>query len=259
MILNFVWKIVKKKLGLGRMLDKKAEYRTDEQEKALFYFSDDNKQGCFTRLKGCFAKKTKPVTGKKKKGCFPKKMKYVSDADYDTLVNSIAQRLDPKNRGLQKLGIDESQIEKTITFSNYVFGHKNATESLQEGDVASALNAFTWKIGDDGRFRSLIYEVTYLFFTQTQIAAYQLTLSSDWEKHDEETFEYHYKDITALKTRTLQQDEIKDGVKVYQTVKNEFLIQVPNDSFSVSLSNKPTAAEESAIQGMKSLLREKKA
>jgi len=228
-------------------------YRTEEQEKALFYFSDKNKKGCVARLKGCFRKKekTKGCFKINKKGCFPKKMKYVSDAEYDTLVKTIAQRLDPENRGLQKIGLDRSQIEKTISFDNYVY--KDVFDEVAEGDL------FFWKIGDDDKFRSSIYEVTYLFFTQNEIAAYQLTLSSDWEKHDEETFEYHYKDITALKTKTLQKDKIKDGKKEYQTVQNEFFITVPGDSFSVTLGNKPTSEEENTIQAMKALLRERKA
>jgi len=241
-------------LSLGKksgtaLIDLKAGYRTEEQEKAKFYFSEQNKKGCFASLKGCFAKKKKVEV--KKKGCFSKKMKFVSDAEYDALVKSIVQRLNPESRGLQKINLDKSQIEKTISFGNYAY--VDPFKELADGDI------FLWKIGDDGRFRSSIYKVTYLFFARDEIAAYQLTLSSDWEKHDEKTFEYHYKDITALKTETLQKDEIKGGVKVYSTVQNEFSISVPGDRFSVTLSNKPTAEEENTIQAMKALLREKKA
>ena len=242
------------KKGGTPLIDTKAGYRTEEQEKAVFYFSDKNKQGCLASAKGCFAKKEKPKEagcfGSKKQGCFPKKMAFVSDAEYDALVAAIVQRLNPKSRGLLKVGLDESQIEKTIAFSNYVY------RDLLE--VMAAKDPFYWKIGEDGLYRSSIYEVTYLFFTRNEIVAYQLTLSSDWEKHDEETFEYHYKDITSLRTKTVQEDVIVDGEKEYQTVQNKFQIFVPGDSFSVSLRNKPTPEEEDAIQGMKSLLREKK-
>jgi hypothetical protein len=246
--------LIGKKKGVGgALVDTKAGYRTEEQEKAVFYFSDKNKKGCIATLKGCFVKKEKKGCGetlkgcfpKKGKGCFPKKHKYVSDADYDEIVANIVKRVDPEARGLERLVLDKSQVEKTIPFSNYAYGPRI-------------------KFGEDGKFRSSLYEVTYLFFTQNEIAAYQLTLSSDWEKHDEQTFEYHYKDITALSTETTQKDVLvedeKGGKKKeYRTVKNTFKITVPNDSFEVSLGNKPTAEEEDAIQGMKALLREKKA
>ncbi|GBU27420.1 hypothetical protein R84B8_00950 [Treponema sp. R8-4-B8] len=248
-LLDSVLGIVIPKKGAGTLIDLKAGYRTEEQEKAVFYFSDKNKKGCGAILKGCFAKKEKITI--KKKGCFDKKLKYVSDVEYDALVKAIVQRLDPENRGLQKVGFDKSQIEKTISIGNYVY--VNPFKELAAGD------AFFWKIGDDGRFRSSIYEVTYLFFTRDEIVSYQLILSSDWEKHDETTSEFHYKDITALKIQTVQKDEIKGGVKVYQTVQNELIISVPGDSLSVTLSNKPTSEEENTIQDMKALIRKKKA
>jgi hypothetical protein len=249
-------------LGFGKrggknLIDLKAGYRTEEQDKAIFYFSDKNKQGCLAKIKGCFAKRKKIKI--KRKGCFQKKFKYISDAEYDSMVKAIVQRLDPENRGLQKIGLDKSQIEKTITFGNYVY--VSIFNEFMDDKWKEYLGGDNYycKFGDDGKFRSSIYEVTYLFFTREEIVAYQLILSSDWEKHDEKTYEYHYKDITALKTETLQKDEIKDGVKVYQTVQNEFIISVPGDSFSVSLSNNPTAEEENTIQAMKALLRERKA
>jgi hypothetical protein len=184
-----------------------------------------------------------------KKGCFPKKHPFVSDAEYDALVASIIQRLDPKSKGLAKLNIDQSQIEKAIHFENYKY------YGMDEGSPGP----FFWKIGEDGSFRSSVYEVTWLFFTQNQVLAYQLTLSSDWEKHDERTFEYHYKDITAFSSKTIQEDVIEDSKKEYRTVSNIFQITVPGDDFKVALNNKPDKEEEDAIQAMKAMLREKKA
>ena len=252
------------------LIDPKKEFRTEEQEKAVFYFSPENVKpedfrgcvekvkGCFTNtIKGCFPKKEKKKAEgcfpKDKKGCFPKG-RYISDEEYDVLVKDIVTRLDPKARGLQKLVLDDSQIEKEIVFANYAY-----RDFDDDAD-----SSYYWKIGDDGRFRSSVYEVTYLFFTRDEIAAYKLILGSDWEKHDEQTSEYHYRDITAFSTKTLQKDIIKTDPKTaekkkeYRTVQNVFQIIVPGDSFTVSLGNKPTSEEEDTIQGMKSLLREKK-
>jgi len=258
------------------LIDPKASFRTEEQEKAVFYFSPENvkpadfkgcAKGCSSKIKGCFPKKKKGCFPKKKEGgcfskkgggCFPKKGegcfpkgRYMPDEEYDALVRGVVARLDPNARGLRKLVLDESEVERTITFANYKY-----SPIFKEG--------YYERIGEDGKFRSSVFEVTNIYFTQNQMAVYKLILSSEWEQHDERTFEYHYKDITAFSTLTHQEDTLKDDKdggkkKEYRTVQNEFLIVVPGDSFSVSLGNKPTEEEESAIQGMKSLLREKKA
>jgi hypothetical protein len=253
------------------LFDPKTEFRTEEQETAVFYFSPENVKpeeqkgcgekvkGCFqARLKGCFPKKEKKSASLPKTkgcGCFSRggqfSSRYVSDEQYDAIVRACVERLDPKTRGLNKLGIDESQVEKTIIFQNYKYEEK-------DGDT------FYWRIGEDGRFRSSIYEITYLFLTQEEVFSYQLTLSSEWEKHDEQTYEFHYRDVTSFSSETRQKDIIEKDAsgtskKVYKTVRNEFHIRVPNDYFTVVLGNKPTQEEEDAIQGMKAMLREKKA
>jgi hypothetical protein len=250
LITEFIEK--KKEAGGRALIDPRAEYRTEEQEKAVFYFSDKNKQGCFATAKGCFQKPAKgPSPVKKTKGCFPKKPKYVSDAEYDAIVRAVVNSLDPYHRALAKLNIDESQIKEIspITFENFKY------RSQFEQDFK---DPFYWKIGEDGLFRSNIYEVTWLFFSADQIFAYQLTLSTDWQKHDERTYEYHYKDITAFGSTTIREDSIADERKEYRVVKNLFQIIVPGDSFSCALSNKSDEKEESSIQAMKAMLREKK-
>lgn len=257
----------KKKADSGNkaLIDPRAGYRSAEQETAVYYFSDENKKGCFApkaKGAGCFPKKAKGAGCFPKKakgtGCFPKKHPFVSDAAYDALVQSVIKRLDPYHRGLQKLGLDESQVQeiKPISFANAVYF------SLWErarGDCFVAKDEpFFWKIGEDDVFRSSVYEVTWIYFSASQIFGYKLTFSTDWEKHEEHTFEYHYKDITALSTQTVQADEIIDDKKIFKTVKNVLNITVPGDRFVVSLRNKPDTEEENSIQAMKAMLREKK-
>jgi hypothetical protein len=242
------------------LIDPNAAYRTEEQEKVVWYFSDKNKKGCLATVKGCFKKDdTKGCFKKKKKvkvkGCFPKKMPYISDAEYDAIVNGIVEKLNPQERGLKMLGIDESEIKNPIIFKNYMWNDDEDDEDTTDKDF------FYWRFGEDGVFRSSRFQVTYLFFTQHLIAAYQLVLSCDWKKYDETTYEYHYKDITSLKANTVQKDDIKDikGDKPeLKTELNRFDIIVPNDSFYVSLGNKPTPEEEKSIRSMKNMLREKK-
>jgi hypothetical protein len=254
-VVNLLTGLLKKNNGGGALIDPRAGFRTEEQDRAVFYFSDENRQGCLVTAKGCFSKKSKKSKGSfpknKSKGCFPKKPKYVSDAEYDAIVKAVVDRLDPYHRALAKLNIDESQVREInpITFENFKY------RSVLELDLK---DPFYWKIGEDGLFRSNIYEVTWLFFSTSQIFAYQLTLSTDWQKHDERTYEYHYRDITAFGSVTIREDVIRGEEKEYQVVKNLFEIKVPGDGFSCVLSNQSDEKEEASIQAMKAMLREKK-
>lgn len=250
-----------RKFGLGKKssaeaLFSKAAYRNDEQKRAVHYFSGANKKGCFARLRDFLSPTIYEKDPTVKKGCFTKKLGFISDAEYDALVQSAVSKMDPENRGLAKIGLDKSQIEKTISFGNYVFDELGDNKWCE----------------DDDRLRTTKFEVTYLFFTQNQIAVYQLALSSEWEQHEEVTYEYHYKDITSFKSETKQQDVVitvdkgKKGCckvfgpeKIYRTTLNEFVITVPGDSFSVRLGSKTTVEEEQSIQAMKAMIREKKA
>ena len=252
--------------GIGKksdapVIDHKPAYRTEEQEKAKFYFDEKNTKGCLKgclgSVKGCFKKKKTVKVKTKGGGCFPKKPEFISDADYDAIVQKMVNSLNPEARGLDMLVLDKSQVEKTVCIANYKY---KVPESYKEYDPD---DIWSWKIGEDGKFRSSVFEVNYLFFTRDEVALYKLTLSSDWAKHDEQTYEYHYKDISAFSTNIYQKDVFveRNGelVKEYQTVQNEFTITVPGDSFSASLGNKMTPEEKDAILAMKSLLREKKA
>jgi hypothetical protein len=265
-ILNLVTSLTggKKDSGRGALIDPRDLYRSKEQETAVYYFKDENKKGCKEKGCGCFPKKETGTgcfpkkTPLPKTGCFPKKHPFVSDAEYDALVQSIISRLDPYHRGLQKLGLDESQVKeiKPISFANALYispwekSHGNAF--VDESDP------FFWKVGDDGVFRSSVYEVSLIYFTSSQILAYQLTFSTDWEKHSERTFECHYKDITALSTKTVQADEVIGEEKIFKTVKNNLTITVPNNDFTVALRNKLDMKEENTIRAMKAMLRKKK-
>ncbi|GMO57822.1 MAG: hypothetical protein Ta2G_17720 [Termitinemataceae bacterium] len=248
-MLNFILGLFskdKERKSGGGLLDFHDGYRTAEQEKAVFYFSDANKKGCFAKKEkgqkssGCFAKKP----GKKKgKGCFAKKP-FISDAEYDAIVNSLVQRIDPYHKGLEKLGIDESQVKeiKPIQFSNYKY----------------ELGSY-WRIGSDGVLRTSLYQVSCIYFSASELFAYQISFSTDWNKVEERTYEYHYKDITSFTSLTEQEDEIKEGEVRPAVKENTFTISVPGDGFKVSLCNKSKEAEENSIQAMKAMLREKKA
>lgn len=173
-------------------------------------------------------------------GCLRKKM---SDAEYDAFVAKNIPDL--KQKGMDKIGLDEDQLKEIepVHFEGFVFDN----DSYQ-------------KKGADNKWRSSKYEVSWLFFSDTQVYLYKKTISFDEKKEKEATEEYFYKDITNFST-------VSESKEVKQVDKNgkeatvnvdttQFKLVVPGDSFFCAMTQSDYA--ESAIQGMKAKLREKK-
>lgn len=162
----------------------------------------------------------------------------ISDAEYDAI---IAKRLPQiKRQGLKKIGLDEDQIKEIepVHFENFVFD-----------------NDSYYKKGEDGVWRSSKYEVTWLFFSDSQVFLYKKTMSFDEKKDKEATEEYFYKDITNFstvsETKTITLGDIPLEIDTTQ-----FKLVVPGESFKCAMIQNDYT--EGAIQGMKAKLREKK-
>lgn len=168
-------------------------------------------------------------------GCMRKKM---SDAEYDAFIGKSVPSL--KQRGMDKIGLDEDQLKEIepVHFEGYVFDRDSYV-----------------KKGEDGLWRSSKYEVTWLFFSDTQVYLYKKTMSFDEKKEKERTEEYFYKDITNFSTVS-ESKEIKRKGEKFQVDTTEFKLVVPGDSFLCAMEQNDYT--ESAIQGMKAKLREKK-
>ena len=82
-------------------------------------------------------------------------------------------------------------------------------------------------------------------------------MNMDEDKKSESTEEYFYRDVTSFNSRT-ETEEAKDnhGNKI-EVESNKFCIVVPGATLTVALQD-TTGDFESAIQGMKQKLREKK-
>ena len=168
-------------------------------------------------------------------GCMRKKM---SDAEYDAFV---AQAIpDLRKRGMDKIGLDEDQLKEIepVHFEGFVF------------DKDSYI-----KKGEDNLWRSSKYEVSWLFFSDTQVYLYKKTMSLDEKKEKERTEEYFYKDITNFSTLSESKTIERDGETI-QVDTTEFRLVVPGDSFLCAMDQNEYT--EGAIQGMKAKLREKK-
>ena len=176
--------------------------------------------------------------------CFSKKP--ISDAEYDEMVLAVLRSNDYKKKALDKIGLDEDQVKEIepVHFEGFQYDKQSLA-----------------KQGDDGKYRSSKYQVSWLFFSSTQVYLYQNTFNMDEDGKKESTEEYFYKDITNFSTSSdtvetpfYDKETGKDILKNVDS--NRFAITVPGDKFYCSLEQNDYT--ENAIRGMKSMLREKK-
>lgn len=200
--------------------------RTPEQKKVIKYFYGEG--GCLSFLSPG-----------------------LKDADYDALLAEKVKSMDFKRKALNKIGLDESEVSEIepVHFEEFAFDTPNSLA----------------KLGKDNKWRSTSYQISWIFFSSTQIFVYQYTLNMNDDSKKESTEEYFYKDITNFSTandsvekevalKTSCKGEVTYGRKNIDT--DRFAIIVPGDKFYCAM----TASEysESTIQGMKAKLREKK-
>ncbi len=178
-------------------------------------------------------------------GCLTKT---ISDQVYDSLVSSYLTKNDFKQKALAKIGLDESEMKEIepVTFEGYLFEGKNSHYA---------------KRGDDGLWRSSAYEISWLFFSSTQVYLYQYTFNLDEDGKKEITEEYFYKDITNFSTssdtvETPYWDPKKKKMLLENVDSNRFALTVPGDRFYCAMQQNDYT--ERAIQAMKAKLREKK-
>lgn len=177
-------------------------------------------------------------------GCMSKKP--ISDEEYDRMVQSVLNANDYKQKALSKIGLDEEEVSEIepVHFEGFQFDKSSFA-----------------KQGEDGKYRSSKYQVSWLFFSGTQVYLYQNTFNMDEDGKKESTEEYFYKDITNFSTST---DTVETpfydkatGKDILKNVdSNRFALTVPGDKFYCSMEQNDYT--ESAIQGMKAMLREKK-
>jgi len=201
----------------------KGKGRNENQKKALRYFLVDDS------------------------GCLGFLTKTIKDEEYDALVKSTLDSFNSKQKAMTKIGLDESELKEIdpVHFEGYVFDNKKAFS----------------KRGKDGLWRSSCYEITWLFFSSTQVYMYKNTFNFDEDGKQERTEDYFYRDITNFSTSTdtieISYWDPKQNKNMLQYVdSNRFALTVPGDKFYCSM--KQNEYTERAIQAMKAKLREKK-
>jgi hypothetical protein len=181
-------------------------------------------------------------------GCLSKGL---SDQEYESMVMGKAKSMDFKQKALSKIGLDESQVNEVtpIHFEDYQFDDKKAY----------ALH------GKDGIWRSSAYQISWIFFSSTQVYVYQYTFNMDEDGKKESTEEYFYKDITNFSTDsdTVEKEVVEKvsctGKATYVRTSidtNRFALGVSGAKFYCAMQQNDYS--EKSIQGMKAKLREKK-
>lgn len=209
--------------------DKLLKGRTPEQQEVIKYFYGAG---------GCFAST-------------------ITDDQYESKVMAKVKATDFKQKALDKIGLDESQVSEVapVHFEDYVYATGNNT--FDDG--------IQFRRGSDGVWRTSAYQITWLFFSSTQVYLYKYTLSMIDDMKKEETEEYFYKDITNFSTSSDSVEKYSMTMKGcpkkpvwerYNVETNRFQLSAMGDKMYCAM--KQNEYTEKAVQGMKAKLREKK-
>lgn len=178
-----------------------------------------------------------------REGCLARTMK---DEEYDAIIERLANSQDFKKNALNKFGLDEDQVQEIppVHFEGYVFNREKAYV----------------KKGKDDLYRSSLYQITWILFSDTQVYFYQYTFNTDENTKSETADEYFYKDITNFSHATTTDEYTyydKNGKKQIGNVENtKFQITVPGDKMWAAM--KQCEENENVVKAMKNKLREKK-
>lgn len=210
-------------------VDELCEGRTENQQKVIRYFLEDSSK--------------------------------LTDAEYDSIVQSKLQSLNLKQRAMEKLGIDETQVNEIDPV--HLEGYYYAAD-----DLDAKKQAIYKKTGEDFFTRTSAYQQTWLFFSNEQIFAYQYTFNLDEEGYKETTEEYFYKDIVdfsltdeAVEYKTTEPATgcgcfNKPKIKFETFKETRFTIRLTGSYFGCSYYSSEYA--DDAVKGMRAKLREKK-
>lgn len=185
-----------------------------------------------------------------KKGCFGK---LLSDQEYEAKVMKRARSTDFKQKALSIMGLDEEQVKEIepVHFEGY--------------EISEQTNHVRY--GEDKKWRSSSYQISWLFFSSTQVYLYQYTFNLDNDATSEISDEYFYKDITNFSSGTSVVEKTVWESKGCMSLKpplpsrkqvstNTVRIVVPGEKLSASMEQ--SSYTDNAIKGMRAKLREKK-
>lgn len=172
-----------------------------------------------------------------KKGCLKR---VISDEEYLKLVRDKRDSMNFKQKALNKIGLDEEEVSEIspVKFEGFVYKFAYAKQNAS------------------GKWVSSSYQVSWLFFSSTQLYIYSCTFNMDDDKKNERTDEFFYKDVTSFST--FSQSDIAHDIRgnTFEITSEQFALVVPGDKLFLAMGDIKNA--DDIIQGMKQKLREKK-
>ena len=194
---------------------------------------------------------------KKKKGCL--KPKDWTIDDYCAHVQRVIDSMNLKQRAIEKIGLDESQISEIppIYLASFARG---------DGLYIKTSEDFT-------KYVTNKFSVTWIFFSSTQLYTYTYVLDTTSDNSVEYTRDFFYSDITCIRTEH-EVEEVINAVKqkgcgclaMLKKKEQKYVhnnrhwdtlqITVPSDAYSFCC--RTTATLEQSIQAAKAMIREKK-
>lgn len=172
-----------------------------------------------------------------KEGCMAKT---ISDDEYLEMVRRKRDSMNFKQKALNKIGLDEEEVSEISPAMFEGFVYKNAYA----------------KQNASGKWVSSAYQVSWIFFSSSQVYLYSYTFNMDEDKKNERTDEFFYKDVTSFST--LSESDKAHGLSgnTFDVTSEQFAMVVPGDKLIMAMGDIEDA--DSIIQGMKQKLREKK-
>ena len=250
-LLDNVFKKKNATANLTVMLDLMKRGKRPDQCKCIDYLYTPDEAA----KKGCLGKKKK----KKKGGCLSKEVAWDMD-DYIAYVQNTVNNLGLKQRAIQKIGLDESEISEIPPVTLYSFIYKGDDVAIKSEET---------NVQGIWRNVSNKYSVTWIFFSATQIYTHTYQFDTTSDNVVETTKDFFYKDITCIRTEHEVVEKIierKEGCGCLKKKESKFYhnnqdydtlaITVPNDGYTFWCKTNDTI--EQSIQAAKAMIREKK-
>lgn len=172
-----------------------------------------------------------------KEGCMTKT---ITDDEYLQMVRTKRDAMNFKKKALDKIGLDEDEVSEIPPAMFEGFVYKNAYA----------------KQNASGKWVSSAYQVSWVFFSSTQVYLYSYTFNMDEDKKNERTDEFFYKDVTSFSTLSESDTAHGLGGNTFEVTSEQFAMVVPGDKLFLAMGDIQNA--DSIIQAMKQKLREKK-
>lgn len=203
----------------------------------LKVYNSPNAKAVRKLTQGKTDEQTKTIEYFCKEGCMTRT---ITDDEYLDMVRRKRDSMNFKKKALDKIGLDEEEVSEISPAMFEGFIYKNAYA----------------KQNSSGKWVSSAYQVSWIFFSSTQVYLYSYTFNMDEDKKNERTDEFFYKDVTSFSTLSESDTAHGLGGNTFEVTSEQFAMVVPGDKLFMAMGDIPNA--DTIIQGMKQKLREKK-